>query len=194
MNEKPVRMDPTDTAVAAILALDLNAYAEEDGSYYTAVATALKPLVEAAPSLREWDEDEQWTVAEEAVRAASSIVEWAGICSRDGTWQRCRYEVDRLSKMQRAHKCNIIRDRVGEFAGYQIQVRYGRNGRALIRVFPEGVCIDLSSSLLDLAADSTRRDVGIAIQYWQQGYDMGQRHGAESIRKGLRELLEIEAA
>lgn len=192
MSEKSVRMDPTDTAVAAILALDLTAYAK-GGNDYVAIATALEPLVEAAPPLREWDEDEEWTAAEEAVAAARSIVEWAGIGSRDGTWQRCRYEIDRLLKTQRAHKCDIIRDRVGAFAGYQIQVRCGYTGRALISVFPERVCVETSFPLFELDPDSSRGDVGIAIQAWRQGYERGQREGAERIRKGMRELLEIEA-
>lgn len=185
-------IDPTHTAVAAILALDLDT-SDHD---LRAIAAALEPHVAAAPALPEWSDDDEWTAAEEAVAAAKRIVDGVRTVkdADNGDSWRLWDEVKRLRSMQRGHIASLVRDRLGVFPGFHLSVQCRWSNTPTVEVYPAGASSDLEAPLFNLPSDVTHRDVQMAILGWQAGHDQGEREGAERIRRGIRDLLHVDAA
>lgn len=185
-------VDPTHPSVAAILALVLYEY---DG--HDAIAAALAPHVAAAPKLRDWYEDDEWTAAENAVSAARLFVEGVANTIEDDTWLRNQNQLDRLHWMQKAHRESIVRDRLGDFPGYKIQVHDWMPFGMRVEVYEEETSFDTDLPIVainpDRYTETTRREVELSIDAWKAGHERGLREGAERIRKGMKALLEIEA-
>jgi hypothetical protein len=191
VTKKVPHIDPTDTAVAAILKLDVDGF----GNDLSGLAAALEPAVAAAPALPEYSEDDEWTAAEEAVCVAKVIVAGVRDYAKDSSkWWSLLDQAHRLQRMQRAHIANEINDKLGAFPGFLVVVRCGWQFAATIEVYPSGAMPDRSEPLFLLPSDVTRREVEMAIRGWKAGNDKGLRDGALRIRLGIRELLEIEAA
>lgn len=178
---------PNDPAVAAILAFDLDAHSDHD-----TIAAALAPHVAAAPVLRDWSEDDEWTAAEDAVSAARLFVEGVANPTGDDPWLLNQNQLDRLRRMQKAHRESVVRDRLGEFPGYKIRVYDWWPLGVRVHVWEGDASIDLDPSILDLDTDTTRREIEIAIAAWKAGHQRGSREGAERIQRGIKALLELE--
>ncbi len=190
-------VDPTHPAVAAILAFDIDAH-----SGHETIAAALAPHVAAAPAIREWSEDDEWTAAENAVSAARLFVEGAANTTEDEdeNWRLNQNQVVRLRNlrwMQKAHREIIVRDRLGDFPGYKIQVHDWMPFGMRVEVYEPEASIDTDLPIVainpDRYTETTRREVELSIDAWKAGHERGLREGAERIQRGIKALLEIEA-
>lgn len=184
-------IDPTHTAAAAILALDF----DDHNNDLRSIATALAPHVAAAPPLPEYSCDDEWTAAEEAVCAAKLIVD--GVCDSaedSSAWWNLWDRVKRLRRMQSAHLASLVRDKLGVFPGFYVSVQCKWGNIPTVEVYPAGASSDLEEPLFTLPSDVTHRDVEMAILGWRIGHDKGQREGAERVRRGIRDLLHLDAA
>lgn len=190
-------VDPTHPAVAAILAFDLDAHSGHD-----TIAAELAPHVAAAPAIREWSEDDEWTAAEQAVSAARLFVEGAAATEVENEiWRLNEHQVDRLRRlrrMQMAHRESVVRDRLGDFPGYRIIVHDWMPFGMRVEVYEPGASLDTDLPIIAINPDehkeTTRREVELSIDAWKAGHERGLREGAERIRKGMKALLEIEPA
>ncbi|MCK2055309.1 hypothetical protein [Methylobacterium sp. 37f] len=185
--------DPNHSAIAAILSLDLDAYSDLSDAH-AAIAAALGPHLAAAPPVREWDCDDEWTAAEEACIAAATIVAAVRFPTGDDPWLRCRKYVDRLRMMQTRHREGVGLNRLGEFAGFKVRAQSWWSTSMSVRIWKADMAIDLDAPILTLAGDATRREVGIAIAAWKSGHELGWRRGGDRVREGIKSLLEIEPA
>lgn len=159
-------IDPTDSAVAAILALDLDSH----GNDLRSIAAALQPHVAAAPALPTYSEDDVWTAAEEAVAAAMTIVH--GVQNRKEEtkdWWRLFDQVNRLRDMQRAHRANLVSDRIGTFPGFKASVKCRWCDTPSIWIYPANASADFTNPILELDPDLTRRKIEMAIFGWVTG-------------------------
>ena len=185
-------LDPNDTAVAAILSLDLDPF---DNNHH-AIAAALAPHAAAAPSLREWDCDNEWTAAEEAVSVVRLFIERVASKSNpdeNDQWWRCQNTLDRLRFMQSGHRKSLVYDRLGTFPGYTVRIDEWMPGHPVIRIYPSTGCTDLATSMFTLDKDATRREVELSIAAWKAGHERGLIEGRDIVKDGIKALLDIAA-
>jgi hypothetical protein len=180
--------DPENLAVAAILALDLDALI---GHGNEAIAAALAPHVAAAPAPRERSGSHRVTAAEVAVRAARRFVE--GVENPAGCDPSivADDQLNCLRKMQSIHRKSAVLESLGSFPGYEIRVAgWGLTG-VRIQIWSEALT-DAKSPILTLEDGATCREVKIAIAAWETGRNSGFREGARHVRQGVRSLLELD--
>jgi len=185
--KKTKHADPNHKAIAAILAIDLDAF-END---HARIAAALEPFVAAAPALREWEQDDVWTPAEEACATASALVRDVKVPVGKDPWMNVQNQLDRLRRSQVAHRDGLIYERLGEFPGYKIRVRDCLHPR--IMIWPKEVSTDLEAPMLTLDSDITRHELQNLIYAWKDGHSRGLNEGTKHIQRRLRDLLGIEA-
>ncbi|KQP15481.1 MULTISPECIES: hypothetical protein [unclassified Methylobacterium] len=186
------RAFPEHPAVAAILTFD---FCTSDD--HATVAAALEPHAAAAPTLRQSTEDDEWTAAERAVYAARTFVGEVARMTGHGRaghdrWEAREHLIATLRNLQVRHLEEVACDLIGQFPGYDVRGQgwwaWGAPGGMSIQVRVGG------RPILSLPGDVTRREVEMAILGWKAGNDQGLHEGAERIRRGIKNLLEVEAA
>lgn len=180
--------DPNHPAIAAILTIDLDAL-EYD---HARIAAALEPHVDAGLELRDWDLDDEWTIAEQAYAVAALICEAVKAPSGKDPWMTCQDLIHRLRRGQDAYRNSVILDRLGEFPGYKLRVRPFLKGTYRIEIYPKEMSTDLTVPILTLDQDITTREIGIAIRAWNAGNSRGRDEGTSHIRRGIRDLLGLD--
>lgn len=178
----------SETAVAAILSV--NSF----GVSLDALAQTLSPLVAVLPPLREWNVDDEWTVAEEAQDAARRFVEMHGRQNDDqDEWFALEGLRRRLAELQLRHREIGAVAALGDFYGYDVRAKAWYDdkgpGEPTVSLWRRGEAAGKSAAYIDLPAGATRRDAELVITAWEAGHSRGMADGIARIRNGVRELL-----
>lgn len=175
-----------DTAVAALLALEIDSNGTDDD-----IASMLLPIVALLPPVREWDEDRPWTPVEDAISAASLYVEYATGADQVYPWSDRLWKLKaRLKRDLARHRELLVQEALGEFPGYVVTARL-HDAFSEIAVWREKDLPSPGVMLLSVPFDVTRRELGIAIQACEQGYAMGKVRGVSEVRSPILAALGI---